>query len=307
MRDVLVGIPVYNDEKTIAGCLDSVLHQAGRLARVKAVVVVASGCTDRTVEIVRNKRRSDGRILLVEEEARLGKASALNKIFNLFDFDSYDYLVVTNGDAVLESDAVDRLVECAESCGFRLVCGSPRPFPSSPDGGIGCLHGFIWDLHNAFLTHASSFDRPHCTDELMCFSRGLRWWIPPDTVNDGAYFSVLLSLYGLKCGYCPEAVVHVSTPRGVYGLIKQRSRIILGHVLLKEKMGHTSNTFESTFLVRPALAFRILVGVVLGWGLKCFIKAVIVEMVALLVAIARSVLDRKPWVWERVDYAETGS
>lgn len=308
MKDVLVGIPVHNDEKTISSCLDSVLHQTGRLARVKAVVVVASGCTDRTVEVVMGKQRLDGRILLVEEEVRRGKASALNRIFELFNSDGYDYLVVTNGDALLEPDAVDRLVECAESCGFKLVCGSPRPLPNPTDNSVlGCVYGFMWDLHNLFLTHGSSLDRPHCTDELMCFSKGLRWWIPPDTVNDGAYFSVLLNLYGLRCGYCPGAVVHVSTPVGLYGVLKQRSRIILGHALLKRKMGHTSNTFESTVLARPGLAFRVLAGVVLVWGLRCFIKAVVVEIVALLMAVVRTVFDRKPWIWERVDHAEAGS
>lgn len=305
LKDVLVGIPAYNAEKTISKCLGSVLAQGGQSARVAAVLVVASGCTDGTVEAVRRIQLRDGRIILFEEDVRRGKASALNAMFEFFRSHRFDYLIVTNSDAFLEPGAVDSLVGFAERTGVKLACGLPKPLLEYSMPPIRCVLGFMWDLHNAFLKHWATLDRPHCSDELMCFSRDFEWRIAEDTVNDGAYFSVLLGRHGLKCGFCAEAVVGVSLPHSLLGLLRQRSRIILGHVLLKKRVGETSETFERVALVKPSFAFRILVGVAWKWGLKCFIKAATIELVALLMAMAKYLFERKPWVWERIDDADT--
>ena len=47
-----IGIMAYNEEANIARTLQSVLEQTGPIVRIQEVIVVASGCTDRTVTIV---------------------------------------------------------------------------------------------------------------------------------------------------------------------------------------------------------------------------------------------------------------
>src|SRR6266700_850468 len=47
-----IGIMAYNEEANIARTLKSVLEQTGPSIRIDEVIVVASGCTDRTVPIV---------------------------------------------------------------------------------------------------------------------------------------------------------------------------------------------------------------------------------------------------------------
>ncbi|PSN95722.1 hypothetical protein B9Q06_04975 [Candidatus Marsarchaeota G2 archaeon ECH_B_2] len=302
-RSVLVGIPVYNSEKTITSCLEKVLNQAQSSCYIQNVLVVASGCTDNTVELVKRKQSVDARLLLLEEGTRRGKASALNKIFEFFNTHPYDYLVVTNGDTKLDGAAVDRLIEHAEHTGARLVCGSPKP-STHPVSRLNSIYEFIWELHNLFLEVGSKLEKPHCTDELMCFSSDVSWRIPSEVVNDGAYFSVLLAVKGEKRGYCSQAIVGVSVPKTVSGLIKQRSRIVLGHVLLKERFGVTSDTFESTVILKPKLAIDVLAHQVIKRGLICFIKTTAIEGISLFVAMIRYMFGSEPWIWERVEYAE---
>ena len=52
MLDCSVGVMAYNEEANVASALRSMLCQEMSGARVTEVIVVASGCTDRTVDIV---------------------------------------------------------------------------------------------------------------------------------------------------------------------------------------------------------------------------------------------------------------
>ena len=47
-----IGIMAYNEEANIARTINAVLKQEGPSIRVEEVIVVASGCTDRTVPTV---------------------------------------------------------------------------------------------------------------------------------------------------------------------------------------------------------------------------------------------------------------
>jgi Glycosyl transferase family 2 len=62
-----VGIMAYNEEANIAKALDSVLRQDLTGKRIKEVIVVASGCDDRTVEIVADIATREPRVRLIEQ------------------------------------------------------------------------------------------------------------------------------------------------------------------------------------------------------------------------------------------------
>src|SRR5579872_999725 len=73
-----IGIMAYNEEANIGRTLQSVLAQTGPSICINEVIVVASGCTDRTVPIVTEMATQEGRIRLFVQEKREGKASAIN-------------------------------------------------------------------------------------------------------------------------------------------------------------------------------------------------------------------------------------
>ena len=102
-----LGIMAYNEERNIGPLLDSVLRQSAS-ERIARIVVVASGCTDRTCEIVEEYTRRDPRVSLIAEPDRSGKIAAVNQF--LFTA-SEEILMVSSADLIYESDTVEHLLE----------------------------------------------------------------------------------------------------------------------------------------------------------------------------------------------------
>src|SRR6185503_19931531 len=73
-----VGITAHNEEANIAQILRAMLSQRLHAVEITEIIVVASGCTDRTEEIVREFATQEPRIQLYVQEKREGKTSAIN-------------------------------------------------------------------------------------------------------------------------------------------------------------------------------------------------------------------------------------
>jgi biofilm PGA synthesis N-glycosyltransferase PgaC len=58
---VSIAVPAYNEERNIGELLDTLRAQRVKRAKIVEVVVVASGCTDRTAEIVRERMSTSWR------------------------------------------------------------------------------------------------------------------------------------------------------------------------------------------------------------------------------------------------------
>ena len=97
-KDVTVGICAYNEERNIERCIRSVYSQRTRGFRIREIIVVSSGSTDRTDDIVRSLQHGRDEIRLIRQERREGKNSAINA---LLDAKSCDLVVMLNADNVL--------------------------------------------------------------------------------------------------------------------------------------------------------------------------------------------------------------
>ena len=73
----------------------------------REIVVVASGCTDTTAEVVKRYMGGTVTVKLVEQEARLGKASALNQAFAVCEG---DYVVLVPADVCPAAGALFNLL-----------------------------------------------------------------------------------------------------------------------------------------------------------------------------------------------------
>ena len=69
-----IGVMAYNEQANIAAALDSILSQRLANGHITEVIVVASGCSDRTCVIVADIARHDPRVHLIEQQRREGKA-----------------------------------------------------------------------------------------------------------------------------------------------------------------------------------------------------------------------------------------
>src|SRR5215211_4893186 len=80
MPQVSIGLPVYNGERYLALCLDSMLAQSFKEFEI---VISDNASTDQTAEICRSYQNKDRRIRYFRNEQNAGAAWNHNRVFEL--------------------------------------------------------------------------------------------------------------------------------------------------------------------------------------------------------------------------------
>lgn len=102
-------IPVYNCEKTIRKCLDSIFIQKNDLKY--EIIIVDDGSSDGTVEVVESVIAGRGNVKFIHQE-NAGAGAARNKALR---YASGDYLLFIDGDDYISSNSLNILkIEMAE-------------------------------------------------------------------------------------------------------------------------------------------------------------------------------------------------
>ena len=114
-----VVVPVYDVERYLSTCLESVLHQTFDDLEV---IVVVDGATDSSLQIARTYARADRRVR-VHHQGNRGLGAARNVGVGLA---RGRYLAFVDSDDTLPSDAYDVLVSTIERTGSDLAVGTLR-------------------------------------------------------------------------------------------------------------------------------------------------------------------------------------
>src|SRR6266849_2930694 len=119
-----VGIMAHNEEANIGRTIRAVLEQQGRSVHIVEVIVVASGCTDRTIPIVAEIVLQEPRVRLCIQEKREGKASAINLFLKQA---SSPIVVLIGADIIPEDSALEYLCAPFKDPTIGMVRGRPVP------------------------------------------------------------------------------------------------------------------------------------------------------------------------------------
>src|SRR6266699_2894781 len=139
-----VGIMAHNEEANISRTIQAVLQQQGPSMRIEEVIVVASGCTDRTVPIVTGVAEQDARVRLCVQQQREGKASAIN----LFLKEANSQVAILIGaDVIPETAAIQNLCAPFKDPAIGMVGGRPVPV-NDPTTFMGHAVHLLWRLHD---------------------------------------------------------------------------------------------------------------------------------------------------------------
>jgi glycosyltransferase involved in cell wall biosynthesis len=191
------------------------------------VLVIASGCTDKTEEIVRSVAAKDRRLRLVVESERSGKASALNILLR---HSSEPFVVILGGDVVFTPGSLARLVEPLADPSVGMT--GARPAPTNPRNGIvGHAVNILWDVH-----HELSLRKPKL-GEAVAFRRVLNS-IDESTLVDEASMEQVIVGQGLQLRYVPDAIIRNHGPETMREFFAQRTRIYRGHVGVATATGY---------------------------------------------------------------------
>ena len=144
MFEISIGIMAYNEEANIGRLLEAVIDQRFTCGRLSTIYVVASGCTDRTEDIVRTFMEKDERIRLLAQTHREGKASAINLFLSKAVGDIF---ILESGDTIPEKGTLDKLV--APFKDDRVGMTGSHPVPVNHENTfIGFSVNLMWRLHH---------------------------------------------------------------------------------------------------------------------------------------------------------------
>ena len=236
-----VGIAAYNEEANIGRLLQALLDQELQEVEIGEIIVVASACTDRTEEIVREFMQVDGRIRLYCQERREGKTSAVNLFLK---HASEDICVLESGDTLPRHDSIENLVRMFRDPSVGMT-GAHKVPVNAPEHIVG----FLTHLRLA-MEHNLCLEIPRL-GELIAF-RKVFDAIPPDVAMDEAFVESLVIKRGLKVTYAPDAVVYSIGPESFSDFVRQRRRNYAGHLYLKDKYGHRVASLDNRLVLRVA-------------------------------------------------------
>ncbi len=220
-KKITIGIPVYNEEANIRRILDQVISQTNKYDT--QIIIVSSGSTDKTNEIVRSVRSTQ---LIIENE-RKGKMSALKIIFKE---SKGDIVIMTDGDIVLGDnclshlinslDKIDTLAATARVVSLKqksrfmyklskLGCDAWHHLRKSKDGQELFLYptGYLYALKSELLGRIKLND---------------------DIINEDGCIGLLLYKKGIRFKYVENAIVKVLFPQTLSEFVKQKIRTRMG-------------------------------------------------------------------------------
>jgi biofilm PGA synthesis N-glycosyltransferase PgaC len=284
-----VGVMAYNEEANIAQVLGSILRQKLTAKRIVEIIVVASGCEDRTADIVAEIASQEPCVRLIVQPRREGKASAINLFI---DAARCPVLVLVSADVIAEDDAFDALLRHFDDPAVGMTGGH-----ATPVNGNGTFLGYAvclqWHLHDQIARQSPKLG------EIVAF-RNVVPSIPPDTIVDELFIQALISQLGYRVVYEPQALVYNFGPATMHDFLSQRRRIHAGHLRVRAEQAYSASTLSAWRAGRALLAsdasFRSLRAT--WWS----IGTVVLEATARVLGRYDSIHRRQPpGVWEIAD------
>ena len=229
-----MGIMAHNEEANVGRLLARVGDSRLERVELAEIIVVASGCTDRTEEVVCRAAEHDGRIRLISQPRREGKASAMNLFLSQA---ASDVLVLSSADLLPDEDSLERLV--APFADPEIGMTACRPVPvNDPASFMGFAAHLLWELH-----HQMNVSGGFKAGEMIAF-RKVFARIPPHTAVDEASVEPLIRGQGYGVSYVPDAIVYNKGPETVEDFLRQRRRIFAGHLEMQDHLGYAVSTMS---------------------------------------------------------------
>jgi CelD/BcsL family acetyltransferase involved in cellulose biosynthesis len=287
---VSVGVIAYNEEGNIGRLLHALLGQRLHHFTIDEILVVASGCTDRTTAIVNAFCTQSPRVKLLVERQRRGKAAAINLFLR---HARHDYLVVTSADVLPRPDTLEYLLRPLLTPAVGMTGARPVPV-NTVHTLLGRVLHLMWHLH-----HLIALEHPKLGE--MVALRRVFDAIPHHTAVDEVAMEALVSRLGYRLVYVPEAVVYNKGPETVREFLGQRRRIFAGHLLARRAQGYTAATLSIRRIFRHL-------------GRECIQKpstvfvagvAAALEALGRLLGLHDVLRGRAHTVWQRIDSTKT--
>lgn len=239
MFSVSIGIMAYNEDENIGKLLSCLISQKTYLSEIIEIIVVASGCIDRTETIVEEFAKRDKRIKIIHQKKREGKASAIN----LFLKEAKGEIVILeSADTLPYPDAVENLVK--KFIDPKVGAAGVQVIPvNSSKTFMGFYVQLFWKLH-----HKIAKIYPKC-GEMVAF-RNILPEISYNTATDETWIIALLLQLGYEVSYAEDSKVINKGPETILDFLKQRRRHLVGYIHLKKELNFKPKTMDNLLVIK---------------------------------------------------------
>jgi glycosyltransferase involved in cell wall biosynthesis len=130
MKTLTVGITAFNEQANIKNLIKSVLRQKEISFKLKKVLVVSDGSTDKTELIVKKITDHNSKVFLIADRQRKGKTCRLNELYKL---NNSNFLLTLDADILLSSDMeIEKMIKYFSNKKTQVVAANLVPV--QPEG-----------------------------------------------------------------------------------------------------------------------------------------------------------------------------
>ena len=210
---ISVIVPVYNTEKYLSRCIDSILAQSFADFQL---ILADNGSTDNSVRICREYRQKDGRVSVISASGRAGGARNAG-----LDIARGEYISFVDSDDCVSPFYLENLLSLCEKNGKKLsVCGYALNDGLTPPAQVGVplmaypdeivpqrdyflrlytkmeiMYVVVWGK----LYHRSLFDNLRFAEDKICEDEGIIHYIV-DKIDSAAVCAQPLYFYTQRPG-----------------------------------------------------------------------------------------------------------
>ncbi|MFZ2071234.1 MAG: glycosyltransferase [Halobacteriota archaeon] len=225
---VSIIVPTYNEEKVIEKRIKNLVALDYPKSQYE-IIVVDSGSTDRTTEVVEDTMKKyedrEPAIRLIKEEERKGKASAIN--FGKKQANG-EIVLITDANSVFDNNVLKEIMPNFESNEVGAACG--RYFISNPNEKLPNSEAFYWEIEHITLLGESSLDSISTVIGTISAWRKELMHFRSKTISEDLDMTIQVRRRGYKIRYVPEAKVYEPSATTSEDQIKQRKRTSIGTI-----------------------------------------------------------------------------
>lgn len=230
---ISIGIPSYNEQKSIPSLLKALEMQNLDGYEVKEVII-SDDSSDATPEIVKDiSSRSTLKIVLMHHDERRGAASAWNEIFTHASYKS-DVIVLYDADVIPARDTTMLLASAMEDEQIGLCAANPIPLHRVKARGYGARIASRADIFTSSwlrrvrllgINQYTAMGRAMAIRSSV--ARSTR--IPESIIAIDLYMQCITLEMGYRVRYRDDAIVWFRPVGSIRDLISQVRRAVRGH------------------------------------------------------------------------------
>lgn len=279
-----VGVFAHNEAANVRRTLHALLAQQLVTVEMTEIIVVASGCTDGTVELAEEVASTYPIVTVDVETIRRGKAAAIRRLTKMA---RGDIVVLVGGDTLPSPTAIEHLVGPFADPKVGMTGGRVIPL-NAPTKFLGFSVQMLWHVH-----HQLALRRPKL-GELVAFRNVVD--IPEDTSTDEPAIEALITAKGYRLAYASNALVYNRGPENFAEFLHQRRRVFAGQVRIALRYGYLTSSLQ----VRHAIPL-------IAEALRSYprfsawiLGTMTIELFARLLGLCDAVLGQEAVVWRQI-------